>query len=821
MKNTRNSKPLLSTISPLNAELQRLLKLINMNRTWVRGKGVWLYDHNGREFLDCYAQYGAVALGHNAESVVAAMYAALAEEIPAMVQPYLAPHAIALAEELIRLAPPGLTRCVFTTSGAETVEAAIKLVRMRTGRPLILSCEGAYHGKTMGALAVSGRELYAHLCGPKPPSFAQVPFGNVEALAEFLERHSGEVAALFLEPIQGERGVFLPPPGYLAAVRELCHHHEVALVLDEIQTGLGRTGRLFYCEYEKVTPDLLLLSKAIGGGLFPLGVCLVSSHFWDPRFALVHSSTFANNNVACRVGLAVLTTLIREDLCVQVTRNGTQLLQGLHRLAARYPKTIAEVRGCGLLCAIQLHPAVAEEGLFRSYLHYQGLYAYAIAAMLAEQESVLVLPALNDAHVLRLTPPLIINEAQIDKLLAGLETVFALLEEGATDAIVRVLGGFQASQQKTPLTLQHGSEENLPIVLPPLKPRPRDKSSYAFLIHYTCLEDVVTTDPALARLSTEELHRYCEFIADIPPGVVFSAPPLRSATGATAHGYLIALGMLPEEMFRRGRAWVLTEILRAVDLAANLGVQVVGLGAFTTVFSRRGLDVLGRVPVVTTGNALTAGMAFAAIQYVLQCRQQSWSDVTVGIVGAQGSVGSLCAKLLARTQPRNLILVGNPASGTHHLQQVYTALTKLTDCPLKMTRDFAQLRHCQVILSATSSSQAVLDDAPLQAGTLVCDVARPPDASERLRRRHDITVIDGGLVRLPDSTLRFGVGNIQGFPDGVQLACLAETILLTLAQETRNRGIGDDVALTEVDEVMRLAAVHGFTLAVPDVVDSC
>src|SRR4029450_2756709 len=147
--------------SPLNPELHRLLSLCHMDRTWVRGRGVWLYDDADRRFLDCHGQYGAVALGHNAPCVVEAVRAVLDAEHPAMVQPYRAPYAVALAEALVRLAPPGLTQCVFTTSGAETVEAAIKLVRVKTGRLIILSCEGSYHGKTMGAMAVSGRDLHA------------------------------------------------------------------------------------------------------------------------------------------------------------------------------------------------------------------------------------------------------------------------------------------------------------------------------------------------------------------------------------------------------------------------------------------------------------------------------------------------------------------------------------------------------------------------------------------------------------------------------------------------------------------------------------
>ena len=266
-----------ATDRTLNPTLGRLLGLLGMDRTWARGEGVWLTDVHGRRFLDCYAQYGAVALGHNAPCVTHAAQAAIAAGEPAMVQPYRAPHAEALANMLTRLAPGNLSRCVFTTSGAEAVEAAIKLVRARTGRPIILSATGSFHGKTLGALAATGQTHHAEGFGPLPPGFEHVPFGDDEALAARLARDGDRIAAFFIEPVQGERGVHLPPAGYLRVARELCSRYGVALVVDEIQTGLGRTGRLFACEHDGVAPDVLLVAKALGGGLFPLGACLASA----------------------------------------------------------------------------------------------------------------------------------------------------------------------------------------------------------------------------------------------------------------------------------------------------------------------------------------------------------------------------------------------------------------------------------------------------------------------------------------------------------------------------------------------------------------
>jgi acetylornithine/succinyldiaminopimelate/putrescine aminotransferase/predicted amino acid dehydrogenase len=787
----------------LNPTRQRLLALCRMDRTWVRGAGVWVWDAHGRRFLDCYAQYGAVALGHNAPCVVAAVRAALDEGEPAMVQPYRAAHAEALADELARLAPGGLTRCLFTTSGAEAVEAAIQLVRARTGRPLVLSAHGSFHGKTLGALAASGRLDGTEGLGPLPPGFGRVPFGDAAALARRLERDGPRVAALLLEPIQGERGVYLPPPGYLRAARDLCTRHGAALVLDEIQTGLGRTGKLFACEHEGVAPDVLLLSKALGGGLFPLGACLASPAFWDEPFALRHSSTFANNNVACRVGRAVLAALTEGGLAAEAARKGKRLEDRLQELADRYPSVVAAARCRGLLGAIELRPVRPGQGTFLSFLHHQGLYAYAVAAAIAEIASVLVLPTLGRVPVLRVAPPLVIGDGELEQAVDGIEEVCRRLERNAPRTLVRILGSTAESGDP-------GEGAKVAVVLPPPPTRPAPEGpAYAFLVHPTRPGDVALTNPGLERLGPAELERVWGFLAQVPPGLVLRAPPVRSATGRVAHGWLILVPLLPAEMARRGLKSVSRQIAEAVDLAKCCGARVVGLGGHTTAYSRRGLAVRGRGPAITTGNALTAGMAFAAVRQVARRRHLHLEEASVAVVGARGSVGQLCARLFARARPHRLLLVGNPATGTGPLEALREELAWGPNT-VAVTTDPAPLAGCEIVVTATGAGVPVLDEAPLAPGTIVCDVARPPDASARLRGRPDLLVFDGGLVALPGPAVRFGAGNLQGLPKGVQLACLAETILRALEEDDRDHGIGESVPLAEVDEAMAAARRHGF-----------
>ncbi len=794
----------------LNPTLQRLLAACRLDRTFVRGEGVWLFDEQGRRFLDCYAQYGAVVLGHNAPPLVAAVRAALDAGEPAMVQPYRAPHAVALAEELTRLAPGNMACCVFTTSGSETVEAAVKLVRARTGKPVIVSAQGSFHGKTLAALAATGQPQHAEGFGPLPAGFEHLPHGDADALEERL-RCGEDVAGVMLEPIQGERGVYLPPPGYLPHVRELCTRHGVALILDEIQTGLGRTGLLFDCEHEGVVPDLLLIAKGLGGGLFPLGACLSSSAWWDDGFGLRHSSTFANNNIACRVGRAVLETLNADGFRADVIRKGNRLLTGLRRLAERFPSVIASVRGRGLLAAIELKPGSAEDGIFLSFLSNHGLYAYAVAAALAEESGVLTLPTLGEAPVLRLAPPLVISDDELDLALDGIEQVCARLEWNATQTLGQALGGLEDVERGMgPRSAKRQAVErsSLPaLFVPPPVCRTNRRASYAFLTHPTRLEDIALTNPGLEPISTSELRRFGAFLAQLPPLVVMRAP----AIGST-DGFILGIPWLPEEMARRGRREVGAAIVGAVDLASRCGLQRVGLGGHTTSFSGRGSAVVGRGPSITTGNALTAGMTFAACRRAAEERNLDLADAVVGIVGARGSVGSLCARLFARVRPRCLLLAGNPASGSAGLERLRREL-EWASGTAEVSRDFRRLEECDIVVTATGAARPILDDVSLTPGTIVCDVARPPDVSERLRGRADIVFIEGGLVALPDPALRFGAGNLVGLPDGVQLACLSETILLTLEDDRRDHGIGDDVPLSEVDTMMDLAERHGFRLA--------
>src|SRR5262249_23520063 len=402
------------------------------------------------------------------------------------------------------------------------------------------------------------------------------------------------------------------------------------------------------------------VAKGLGGGLFPLGACLASADWWDDRFGLRHSSTFANNNIACRVGRAVLAALTTDGFCAEVARKGERLLAGLRRVTERCPGVIAAVRGRGLLAAVELRPGSADDGIFLSFLSNHGLYAYAVAAALAEETGVLMLPTLGEAPVLRVAPPLVIDDDEIDLAVGALEYICSRLEWNATRTLAHAVGALEPVRRAHP---NGSSATQRPVCLPSPVCRANRRSTYAFLTHPTRLEDLVLTNPGLEELGPRELRRFGDFLADLPPLVVMRAPTLVSASGAVADGFILGIPWTPEEMARRGPRQVGAAIVRAVDLAAQCGVQVIGLGGHTTTFNRRGRAVRGRGVAVPTGNALTAGMAFAACRDAAEERNLDLADAVVGIVGARGSVGWLCARLFARVRPRRILLVGNHATG--------------------------------------------------------------------------------------------------------------------------------------------------------------
>lgn len=391
----------------LSPGMASLLKFMGLDVVEDHARGCLVWDSEGNEYLDCLGGYGALSMGHSHPRIVAAVQAQLAKmPMPAKIM-LNRPQAEAAAA-LAALAPGELACSFWCNSGAEAVEGALKLARLYTKRTKVVSTVGAFHGKTMGSLSASGREVFKQPFVPLVPGFTQVPYGDAAALLAAVD---DSTAAVILEPIQGEAGVIVPPAGYLAAARQVCTERGALLILDEVQTGLGRTGRMFACEHEQVVPDIMTLAKALGGGVMPVGAFISTPRIWEVFHdnPLLHSSTFGGNPLACAAATAAMAAAAEEKLPQRAAELGEYALGRLQAIAANSQGYVAEVRGRGLLLGVQFaHDDIA------------GLV---IAGLV--QQRVLAAYTLNNPSVIRLEPPLVIERAQLDQALAALESAIA------------------------------------------------------------------------------------------------------------------------------------------------------------------------------------------------------------------------------------------------------------------------------------------------------------------------------------------------------------------------------------------------------------
>jgi len=379
----------------VNPPLARVMKLSG-SPVEVRALGSTIWDHTGKAYLDFAGGYGVFTLGHSHPRVVAAVREQL-DRMSLSGKTMFSPLLGRLARRLAEITPGDLSISFFANSGTEAVEGALKLARAATGRTKFVATTGAYHGKTIGALAVSGREAYKTPFGPLLSEIVHVPYGDTSVLDEALHG----AAAFIVEPVQGEGGIVVPPLGYLRAARAACDAAGALLIVDEVQTGLGRCGLLFACDRDGVTPDVLVLAKGLSGGIVPIGAFVARPSVWKTAYAkapLAHTSTFGGNPLACAAALAALDVLRDEDLVANARVQGERLLAGVRAIAADFPRVVREARGLGLLVGMELRS--------------EGYAGTIVPEML--KAGVTAAWTLNAQRVIRLEPPLVVTAAEID-----------------------------------------------------------------------------------------------------------------------------------------------------------------------------------------------------------------------------------------------------------------------------------------------------------------------------------------------------------------------------------------------------------------------
>ncbi|MFI5379121.1 MAG: aspartate aminotransferase family protein [Tepidisphaerales bacterium] len=430
----------------VNPDYVGLLESFDYGRHFTWAQGASLRDDAGRQYTDFLAGFGVHNVGHNHPRLLRRLHEAIDSPRPSMLNIDASADAGLLAEALNRATHPQLCRTVFTSGGGEAVEAAIKAARAATGRRMLISCTGAWHGVSTGALSLMGDDEHKQGFGPLLADVIHIPFGDTAALDEACRRH--KPAAFFVEPIQGEGGIRVPPAEYLTAVRDVCTKTGCLMVVDEIQTGLGRTGTLFATPFDRVLPDILLVGKALSGGMVPVAACLMTAAVWSNAFSgparcNLCAATFSGGRLAMVTGLETLRIVEEAQLPVRARKLGTTLLDGLHHLAGKHA-IIKDVRGCGLLAGIEFHPAGGLLGAVIPRWARRQLFAQVVAAVLLRDHGFITQTCGLAPTVLRIEPPLVITADEIERLLDALDKVLTAYPSytAATGAAIRktVLG---------------------------------------------------------------------------------------------------------------------------------------------------------------------------------------------------------------------------------------------------------------------------------------------------------------------------------------------------------------------------------------------
>jgi acetylornithine/succinyldiaminopimelate/putrescine aminotransferase/predicted amino acid dehydrogenase len=839
--------PFYRHVEPYKGQLLRRLRL---DKRYVSASGVWMTDEQGNQVFDALSQYGALPFGHHPAEIWAAIDGVRRSAEPAFTANAASAAAGQLAERLIALWPEADFESVtFCNSGAEAVEIAIKLCRGATGRHAMLATVGGFHGLTVGALPLTGNALFREGFAGTDGT-VHVPFGDIGALEQAVLAQRGGFAGLVIEPIQGESGIIDPPPGYLAAARRLCDASGMLLVIDEVQTGLGRTGTMFACQNDGVVPDILPLAKALGGGLVPIGACLYRASARSERFGLRHGSTFGGGAIACRAAIATLDRLQADGgaLLQHVQQQGEALRSRLLALQARHPALVAGVSGRGFMQGLRLN----FESMWRAPgllgpMHDQNILIHLLTSHLLNAGRARLAPSFSAGNVLRLQPALIADGSHLDHLTEALAGTLDALQRGDSFALAEHLLAEEGASTVVDFG-RSASADTLPAEprrpTPQARPATPNEGRFAFTVHPLSLHDIERFDPSLARVTPEAAQRLLAQFADFVDPQPIEAVEIVGIGGARAYGELILIPYTPHDLMRMAPAKAMEEVELAVRVAQERGAQVVGLGGFTSIVTQGGLGLMGKgLPALTSGNSFTATATVQALLAACRRRGVDPGQATVAVVGAGGMVGRALSFLLAQHFAR-LVLVGNinrpagyraravalgqdlveqlrrhadmklarPGSLAEHLSGAATLADLEREGRLQIGQDLAEaLPQAQTLALATNSIETFVKSHHLGPGAIVCDTSRPFNVDpEVAATRPDVELIEGGLVQLPAASQ---ASLYAGPRPGLVYACAAETMLWAL--ERAYERVTPDGCM-EVASLLDLAAIaerQGFAVA--------
>ncbi len=794
----------------IKPQLCQLLDLLRVGVVFERAQGDYLYHRrNGEEIgvLDLVGGYGSLLLGHHHPVLVAEAQRLLAEGRPIHSQGSRHDLAGRLARELSRRAG-GDYRVVFANSGAEAVEAAMKHAILETGSRTFIALQKGFHGKTIGAVQLTASQDYREPFEIPGLTVHRVRANDIKHLEETFAR-AGSIAGFVFEPIQGEGGVQPVDAAFAQRAAALCAARGVPLIADEIQTGMGRTGQFLASEALGVSPDYIMLSKALGGGLAKISATLIRRERHIDKFDVLHTSTYAEDDYSSAIALKTL-ELLDETALAECRRKAGRLMRGLRQLMAAYPDIIVDVRGRGLMIGVEFRRMLDNPKFMLRLLTTQDDLVFVLVGYLFNTHRIRVAPTLSDPQTIRLEPSLVIDDREIDRFIAALEDVCDKLRRHDVIGLTRYF--IEGPDRRSDSTRVASDAKYVIYEEPSYWKRELDPPpiKVAWLFHLMNADDLTSLEPGAADLSADERERYLRHFGPRSNPIVMSSVDVRSVTGATVRFYAILLPHTSRQMkealedhdFFRVRH----SIDKAVTVARHIGCDVIALGQYTSIVTRNATTFNLPHIGVTTGNSYTIALALDAIAHARQARGVDAAGATLAVVGASGNIGQTCAEILATHYGRTILVGSNKPSAMRRLAELQARVPRA-----EIATDPAAVAQADVVLAATNAPDPCLFADHFAKNAIVCDLSVPAAVSRDVRvLRPDVLVLNGGIARLP-----FGEDHgIIGFPlpAGQVYGCMGETMLLGL-EGVRDATFTGTLPVENVFRLKAMADRHGFALA--------
>lgn len=805
--------------------LQGFLSAVGLDVIYHRGEGDLLYyrrsDGQEIEVVDMVGGYGVLSLGHRHPEITKAITQFLEAGQPNHVQGSIRPGALQLADTLnARIKGDYCT--ILANSGTEAVEAALKHAMLETGGRTFIALQGAFHGKTLGSLHITANPRFVQPFSQSLANVVRVAPGDLKQLREAFESVQ-DLAGFIFEPIQGEAGVRPMADEFLRLAAQLCAARNVPLIADECQTGLGRTGAFLASTAQDISPNYIILSKALGGGLAKISALLIERNRYRRDFDLLHSSTFADDELSCQVALKVL-ELIDDGVIAACRRQGRYLLQQMRTLQEQYPNVIADVRGRGLMIGVQLRHSKLNSGFIMNHLADRQLLGPMVAGFLLSQHHIRVAPTLSDPSTIRLQPSLLIGRERLQQLVAAWRDVCQKLAANDVVGLTRFLA--RPTRQLEPVPSENAAKN--PIYhfgqkhsLPAAKTIDASQSGIrrvAWVFHLIDPSDLAHLDPGLMELTAEEKNGFCERWSSLCEPVVMDSVDIRSKTDEVVRLHPILLPVTSQWMLDHARGKHLINsrrlVQKAVNVAATLRCNVVTLGQFTSIVTRRGESLDDHGMQITAGSNYSAALVGQAVRAELHQRSWDPNELTLGIVGAAGDIASTCAAMMAPEYKQCILVGSGRANSTERLNKVASGIRGA-----RVATNLKAIEEADVVVCATNGTTTPLSADCLHSDAIVCDASVPatlqPCICDDLP---EVTVCPGAIASLPGKeTLQ-----IPGFPlpPGFTYGCMAEGLLLGLDADQRIhwRGRSSSQRALEISEV---AARHGFTVAERRSISTC